>query len=699
MTSLNVALSSAVSSLLVIEKQMGVTSNNIANANTVGYSQESVILGSSVSGGYGTGVSDLGTTSNVDQFLLAAMQSASTASSQSSAYSKLYQNLQNALGTITTNTTGGNDLASQMSTLESALTTLATTPNDKALDSKVVQALGNLTANLRSISSQIQSLRTTADANVSSIVTDANNQLNTINGINKQIAVARGQGQPTAALEDLRNNALTALTSDLGVNAYVNANDQMQIFTTSGVPLLVGDGVIPISHTAVSISSTTSYANGTINGIMVGNTDITSSIGSGSLAANIQMRDTELPNAQSALDTLAQNVTGVLNAISNQGSANPPPSTLTSATGTSFAATDAVTPSANLKIRVAMVDGSGNVQSYRDIDLSSATSVGGPSPSVVSLINAAFGGPPPTVASLNGSGQLVLSSTTTGQGIAVSTISGTLSGAGSTSATNFSSFFHLNDVVTGGNSASTISVNSTLLQNSYLFPTGTLNTTNTGTPPFSGIGASDGTTATAIANALLGTQTFNSGSATGTLTQQSATAALGLTGTFTIHGSTGQVTIAVSPTDSLSTIASNITAAAGGTGITAKVVGTGSYQLQIGGGGTSVSFTNNSGSVLSSLGLASNPTGYLGSTTTTLAGYASAIISDVASRASTASTDATNKTTTLNTLKNNLSSQSGVNTDEETAKLTQLQSAYSASARVVSTVQAMFNALISAVSA
>ena len=38
--SLNIALSSAVSSLLTIEQQMAVTSSNISNANTVGYTEK-----------------------------------------------------------------------------------------------------------------------------------------------------------------------------------------------------------------------------------------------------------------------------------------------------------------------------------------------------------------------------------------------------------------------------------------------------------------------------------------------------------------------------------------------------------------------------------------------------------------------------------------------------------------------------------
>jgi len=706
MAGLNVALSTSVSSLLLLEKQMGITSNNIANANTVGYSVETEQVASSVTGGVGTGVTDLGTVSQVDKFLQDSVLQANTASSQATAYSTLYQDLQNALGQISSNQTGGNDLSSQLGTLETALSSLATTPQDTAYATNVVQDLDNLTSNLRSLSSQIQQLRTTADSQVSQTVDDANTQLDTINSLNKQISTAQGLGQSTAALSDLRMNALKSLTSDLDVSYYVNNNGAMQIYTTSGTQLLVGDSVNKLSHSAVSVSQDMTYANGGISGITVGKTDITSDISSGKLAAQIQQRDSELPNAQNALDTLAQNLSSTLNSISNKGTADPAPTTLTSATGTKFAGGDVVTVSAGLSIRVAMVDSAGKVQSFTDVPL--GTDLAATSPltinAVVNDINSTVGS---TVATLNGAGQLVLSSPTSGQGIAVSTTSGTMawsstSTSGSTTttgtATDFSNFFHLNDIMTGGTTAATITVNPALLKNATLFPTATLNVSGTSSP-YAGIGSGDGTTATALENALLATNSFTANEATGITAESSTTTALGLSGSFTITGAAGGgVAVTVTSTMTLADIAEAITTAAGSTGVTAKMVGNGAYQLQISTGNSSIGFNNISGNVLSSLGLSSAPSGYLGATTATFAGYAASIISDVATRASNASTSSTTKATTLTTMENNLSSQSGVNSDEEMAKLTALQSSYAASAKVVSTVQSMFNSLLSAVS-
>ena len=89
--------------------------------------------------------------------------------------------------------------------------------------------------------------------------------------------------------------------------------------------------------------------------------------------------------------------------------------------------------------------------------------------------------------------------------------------------------------------------------------------------------------------------------------------------------------------------------------------------------------------------------GWLGSSNTTFTSYAASIISSVATRADAASDAATNLDATLSTLQSQFSDQSGVNVDNETAKLAELQNAYAASAQILSVLQSMFDSLMNAV--
>jgi len=583
--SLNIAISSAVSSLLAIEKQLAVASANVSNATVNGYTAKSVTLETQVTNGGGSGVDVAAITSSVNKYLLKDILSATTAAGADSTTSDYYTSLQNLLGEVS-DSTSGSDLSSQLTKLSTALQNLEATPDDVSLKNQVVNDLDDLAANLRSTSNGIQDLRTQADQEIGDKVTEVNSALDNINDLNKQIALAKSRGESTADLEDQRNTALQTIAGDMNVSSYTDSNDQLHIFTAGNQALLNGTVVNHLSHSAASsISDGVVYSgsSGTgISGIYVAGTDITSQITGGNIGALIDMRDNTLVKAQDELDNLASGLSSAVNAVTNQGSASPPPSSLTGTT--TVAATDAISPASGTTLRVALTDSSGKITSYQDVDLSSATSV----QDVLDSLNAISG----VTASIT-DGHLAISNSS-GGGVAISTLSGTVGG------TDVSSYFGLNDVVTGGSSAQTFSVRSDLLSNSSLLSTGKLSQSATLTVGDTAIGASDASIVTSLYNTLTSSNNF---------------------------------------------------AAAG----------------------------------------------WLGSTSTSFSSYAANLISDIATRSSNATSDATASAASLNTLTTSFSNQSGVNTDEQTALISQLQSYYAASAQVISTANAMFTSLINAV--
>ena len=113
-------------------------------------------------------------------------------------------------------------------------------------------------------------------------------------------------------------------------------------------------------------------------------TDITTEITSGQLGALIKLRDTTLPNLQSELNTLASGVFDQINAVHNDGTAFPPPNTLTGtqtvAAGDPFAGTGTT--------RIAVVDANGDlVAPPIELDLTAYATVG----AVQTALNAALG--------------------------------------------------------------------------------------------------------------------------------------------------------------------------------------------------------------------------------------------------------------------------------------------------------------------
>lgn len=81
-----------------------------------------------------------------------------------------------------------------------------------------------------------------------------------------------------------------------------------------------------------------------------------------------------------------------------------------------------------------------------------------------------------------------------------------------------------------------------------------------------------------------------------------------------------------------------------------------------------------------------------------LGGQAGTLVADLGSRLATADARAASAETALSTLTGSFQSKYGVNVDEESATIAQLENAYAASAQVLSIVRAMFEDLLNAVS-
>ena len=583
--SINSAGYIAYSALMAIQVQMSTASSNIANADVTGYSEETANLASLVSGGAGAGVTVTGITSNVDKMLMKSLVGASSDVGSANSLNDFLNQLQQLYGSTGSSSSAGTSLGNTLASLETAISSLASDPSDASQQASAVGALNAVTSQLNQISSGIQTLRGNADQDIGSAVTDVNQQLQLISSLNSQIAQATAAGQPTATMEDQRNTALQDVASKMNINYFTTSNGSIQVYTASG-QALVDSSAHPISYTpASSVSQSTTYSAtppSGFSGIMVNGVDITSQITSGSIGALINLRDTTLPGAQSQLDQLATQLESSLNAVSNEGTALPAPTTLT---GT--ATVSASTPlSATGTARFAVTDSQGNLVSYQDLDLSNYSTVG----DLVSAINGISG----LSASIT-NGHVVITSTNSADGVAINEMTSSVGSSGQ----GVSDYLGLNDLVTGTGAAN-LAVRSDIVSNPGLLPTSTLDSSATLTTGNSVLTAGSETVANNLHDALTGSTAF--------------------------------------------------TAVAG-----------------------------------------------LGATSTSFASYAADIVASVASQASQASTNATNQQNTQSAFSATMSSESGVNIDQETAQLSTLQNQYSAATELLQVINQMFTALVTAV--
>ena len=592
MSSLDIARSIAFSGLSATQVQISVASANISNADTKGYTEKTANQSSSVTAGVGTGVTITGISSSVDKLLMKSLVGADSdlgaADTNNSYLTQLEQLYGSAAGGSTSTT--GTSLANTIAAFESALSSLASTPSSASLQANAVSALSAVTTQLQQTSSGIQKLRGNADQDIASSVTDINSDLQQISDLNKQIKQEAAAGQPTADLEDQRNSALQDLASQMNVSYFTTSSGDLQIYTGSG-QALVDSTAHPLSYTATSnVTAATTYVAGSpssgFSAITVNGVDITSQITSGKVSALVALRDQTLPAAQAQLDELAQQFTASVNAVSNMGSSVPPPTSLTGTTTVS-----STTPlSATGTVRIAVADQSGNLVSYKDLNLSSDTTVG----ALVSDINSNV---PGVTASIDANGHLTISATGSGNGVAINEMTSSVGSSGQ----GFSDYFGLNDLITGIN-ASNIAVRSDILSGTAALPTATLDSSATLTAGNSVLSPGSATVLNALSSSLTGSTNF---------------------------------------------------AMAGG----------------------------------------------LGATTGSFTDYAAAIVANVASKSTQASATYTAKQTAQSTYASTLSSQSGVNIDQESANLSALQNKYAAASQIITAINAMFSALMTAMTA
>lgn len=586
--SLSVARYAAYSSMMTTQTQIAVASNNIANADTDGYTTKTANQVSTQSGSIGSGTTIASITSNVDKLLMKSLTQSASALGAATTTDSYASQLQSLFGSTTSSTDDtGTSLANTLASLQTALSELADTPESSTLKAQVVNGLDDLAAQLRETSSQVQSLRANADQSIASDVDSANSLLNTIDDLNKQITAADAAGSSTADLEDQRNTALNSLAALMDINYYTNSSGAVQIYTGSGKALLDGS-VHALSFSAAgTVTADSSYvaggASSGLSGITVDGTDITSQITSGSIGAALEQRDETLPAVQAELDQFATQLADTLNSASNAGTSDPPPNSLTGTTAVSNS--DAL--SASGTFRVAVTDSDGNLVSYQDFDLSSYSTVG----DLVSAIDGVSG----LSAGIDGDGHVTIAADDASNGVAVNEMTSAVGGDGE----GLADWLGLNDVVSA-TGASDFRVSGDLLSDSSLLPSAALSSDATLTVGAQVVSEGSMSVAQDMADALTSTQSFDAA-------------------------------------------------------------------------------------------------GDLSARNTTLTSYVSDIIAQVASAATDASSTLTVKQTVNSNLADTISSQSGVNVDEETARLTELQNQYAAAAQVLQAINSMFTTLLNVV--
>jgi flagellar hook-associated protein 1 FlgK len=327
--SLTQALNTALAGLNTTQANLSVISGNIANANTVGYVDQTVNQVEIAStGDSGSSVDIKGINRNLNAMVQSQLWTETSGGSYADTKAQLYQQLQQVYGTP--GSAGAFNTA--FNNFTTALQSLSTSPSSYSAQTGALSAAQQLTQNLNTMTGGIQALRGQAEQGIATGVQQANQAMQTIANINQQLSNSSPQDASTATLEDQRDRAIGQLSQLMNITVSKNSNDQVSIFTNAGLQL-VGTQASTLKFSDQGNLSATSLWNadpskdgvGTItlvaaNGVT---TDLVAnkSIQSGQIAAYLEMRDQILPQAQSQLDEVAAQMSQSLSDQTTNGTA------------------------------------------------------------------------------------------------------------------------------------------------------------------------------------------------------------------------------------------------------------------------------------------------------------------------------------------------------------------------------------------
>jgi len=305
----------AVSALLANQGALEATTNNVANANTPGYSRQRPVF---VEGDpvvvppltFGSGVVLQKLEGLRDPILELRLNDETQQQGQ-------LDSLVSALSQVQVMFSGtANDIGSRLSDFFNSLNQLSTDPASLSLRQAVLTSAGNLTASFRSATKNLQSQRASLDLNVGQAVDQVNVLTQQIAKVNGQIHSLENLHQEASDFVDQRNTLIRQLSSLIDVSVIQSDN---------GISLTTANGTVLVTDQK-SFDLQVQMDPSGVQHIFSQGTDITGTLSGGEIAGLLQARDQKIPGILNDLDTLAASLATAENAAHRQGfdlSGNP----------------------------------------------------------------------------------------------------------------------------------------------------------------------------------------------------------------------------------------------------------------------------------------------------------------------------------------------------------------------------------------
>lgn len=312
-------LSIGTSGLQAFQRSLTTVSHNIANANTDGYSRQTLDLSSRIpqAQGYGfvgSGVQAVTIQRSYDAFVTNNVLSSASSHSEFESFYTLSTQLDNVLGDPTTG------MDASMQRFFDAMQDVADTPSSPAARQVLFDESKQLTEQFNELSSWMESLRGQVNSDLRISVGDINTLTQSIAQLNEAVVLETGRsgGQPPNDLLDQRDALINDLSKLVAVTTVEQDNGAVNVMVGSGQVLVTDNNATRLNVFVEPGGDPGRIGIGIDNG-SGGLVPVTSQLTGGKIAGVIGFRDRMLDPTINSLGTVAVSMGTFLNEQNRDG--------------------------------------------------------------------------------------------------------------------------------------------------------------------------------------------------------------------------------------------------------------------------------------------------------------------------------------------------------------------------------------------
>ncbi len=361
--SISSIMNTGLSALTANQQAMKVTSTNVANVNTEGYSRLEVQFQSRKSSGGVVGV-EINVTRVASAYLAAAEMRGAADVASTGALANFMDRAQGLLGDPSNKGT----VFATLDPVFSGFGALAVDPSSALRRSSTLSDLQTMLNQVATTAREISALRDEAHARVTTSMSEANSLMSGIARLNEAIQRATIGGVSASEAETEQARMLDRLAEIIDI--------RVQQRTLGGVEVRTTDGMLLVDLAPATIALNPNDEVLAYPGLILipprgsAGAPLNTHLGGGELKGLMQARDRELVNLELAFGEFAAGAAEALNAAHNKSTPVPPPATMTGR-NTGLIGTDLLNFSGATNIGI--VDRDGEVVRNLRIDFNAGT--------------------------------------------------------------------------------------------------------------------------------------------------------------------------------------------------------------------------------------------------------------------------------------------------------------------------------------